>query len=156
MADVLQSRNVPKKAASTGRVFSVPGDSLGLTSGDVHALAGQVRSGFPFRLLVRFVKTSGLSIETISRVVEIPARTLLRRKASGKLTKPESERLLRLSLVFEKTVNLFEGDADAARAWLNRPSKALGGETPLLAVETEIGARQVEDLIGRLEHGVFT
>jgi putative toxin-antitoxin system antitoxin component (TIGR02293 family) len=63
--------------------------------------------------------------------------------------------LLRLSLVFEKAVNLFEGDTDAARAWLGRPNKALGGETPLSAVETEIGAREVEDLIGRLEHGVF-
>ena len=89
-------------------------------------------------------------------MVELPARTLARRKASGKLTKPESERLLRLSLVFEKTVNLFEGDADAARTWLSRSNKALGGETPLSAVETELGAREVEDVIGRLEHGVFT
>jgi putative toxin-antitoxin system antitoxin component (TIGR02293 family) len=56
---------------------------------------------------------------------------------------------------FDKAVGLFEGDVAAARAWLETPSKALGSETPLAAVETEIGAREVEDLIGRLEHGVF-
>ena len=150
------SRTAPTKAAPTARMFGVPGGSLGLTRGDVHALVGQVRNGFPFRALERFLRTSGFSLESVARVVEIPARTLARRKASGKLTKPESERLLRLSLVFEKTVNLFEGDANAARAWLTRSNKALGGETPLSAVETEIGAREVEDLIGRLEHGVFT
>jgi len=71
------------------------------------------------------------------------------------LTPHESERLLRLALVFEKTVDLFEGNADAARDWLNTSNKALAGESPLAMVETEIGAREVEDLIGRLEHGVF-
>jgi len=155
MTSSQQLRTAPKKAAVAGRTFSEPGASLGLASSDVHALIGQVRGGFSFRVLERFQKTSGLTLETIARVVEIPPRTLIRRQASGKLTKPESERLLRLSLVFEKAVNLFEGDAESARAWLSRSNKALGGETPLSAVETEIGAREVEDLIGRLEHGVF-
>ena len=72
------------------------------------------------------------------------------------MTQHESERLLRLALVFEKAVELFEGNADAARDWLKAPNKALAGESPLTIVETEIGAREVEDLIGRLEHGVFT
>jgi len=116
----------------------------------------QVKKGFPYRAIERFQRASRLPTERIARIVEIPPRTLARRKAVGRLTKAESERLLRLAMVFEKAMNLFEGNLDAARAWLEGPQKALGGEAPLSALETEIGAREVEDVIGRLEHGVFT
>jgi putative toxin-antitoxin system antitoxin component (TIGR02293 family) len=136
-------------------ISTIPARSLGLKCGDIRAVVRQVKSGLSYRAIERFQKASRLSMERIARVVEIPSRTLARRKAAGRLTKAESERLLRLSLVFDKAVGLFEGDVSAAGAWLERPSKALGGESPLSLVETEIGAREVEDLIGRLEHGVF-
>jgi putative toxin-antitoxin system antitoxin component (TIGR02293 family) len=67
----------------------------------------------------------------------------------------EAERHLRFSRVLEKATNLFEGDEVAARAWLERPCKALGNVSPLGVAETEHGARAVEDLIMQMEHGVF-
>jgi putative toxin-antitoxin system antitoxin component (TIGR02293 family) len=81
---------------------------------------------------------------------------LARRKKAGRFEQLESERLLRLGLVFEKSLDLFEGDRAAAGRWLNAPIKGLGGQTPLALTQTELGAREVEDLIGRLEHGVFS
>lgn len=80
----------------------------------------------------------------------------MNQETAGRVAKEESERLLRLAMIHEQAVNLFEGDATAASDWLARPRKALGGKSPLEAGETEIGAREVEDLIGRLEHGVFS
>jgi putative toxin-antitoxin system antitoxin component (TIGR02293 family) len=68
----------------------------------------------------------------------------------------ESERLLRISGVFERAVELFEGDIAAAVTWLTTPQKSLGRHSPLIYARTEVGAREVENLIGRLEHGVFT
>ena len=79
----------------------------------------------------------------------------MRRKARGWLHPEESERLLRLSSIFEKAMRLFEGDVDAARGWLTTRSLELG-EPPLESARTQIGAREVEDLIDRLEQGVFT
>lgn len=70
--------------------------------------------------------------------------------------KEESGLQAGLSGLLEKTVELFEGDAEMARAWLERPCKGLGGQAPLEVAETESGIRAMEDLIGRLEHGVFT
>ena len=67
----------------------------------------------------------------------------------------ESDRLLRASRVFGRALELFEGDPEAARRWLGLPQPALGGATPLAFARTEAGAREVEDLVGRLEHGVF-
>lgn len=127
-----------------------------IDSDDVLSIVEAVREGLPYARFTEFARRSGLSQETITRVMQTPKRTLARRKAQGRLRPDESERLLRLSTVFDKAVELFEGDIDGARRWLSRPAKALGGMTPLEMAESEIGAREVEDLIGRLEHGVFT
>ena len=68
----------------------------------------------------------------------------------------ESERLMRLAKLHKKALDLFEGDAVAARTWLSSPNRALGGRIPLSLVETELGVLAVEDVIGRLEHGVYS
>lgn len=132
-----------------------PGLSLGFKSADVAEIGRQVKSGLSYEKLLQFQKQSQLSMEDIRRVIQAPKRTLARRKAQRKLTPSESERLVRLALVFEKALGLFEGDAAGAREWLETAHKALGNEAPLQVIESEFGAREVEDLIGRLEHGVF-
>ena len=129
---------------------------MGLSGEDTVQMVRQVQKGFPYVALVRFHKQSGLAVGTIADLVQLPQRTLVRRRAKGRLQPDESERLLRVSGVFEKAVELFEGDADAARRWLMTPSKELDNTPPLDFARTEIGAREVEDLMGRLEHGVFT
>jgi putative toxin-antitoxin system antitoxin component (TIGR02293 family) len=57
--------------------------------------------------------------------------------------------------LFGRTLELFEGDCDATTKWLTTSQAALGGGVPLDVARSEIGARQVERLVGRLEHGVF-
>ena len=127
----------------------MPGDTT------AHRLR-QVQKGFHYESLLRFHKQSGIPIGTIADLVQLPQRTLMRRKAKGRLRPDESERLLRISGVFEKASELFEGDAEHARRWLTSPNKELDNISPLDFARTEIGAREVEDLIGRLAHGVFT
>ena len=67
----------------------------------------------------------------------------------------ESERVLRLGILFDRAVEVL-GSGEGARQWFGTPKKALGGQSPLEYSDTEPGARQVEDLLGRLEHGVFS
>ena len=99
---------------------------------------------------------SGIALPEIAAIIGLPARTLARRKTSGRLTPDESEKLLRLSSVFELAVDLFEGKQSDALKWLSTPKKALENQTPLSYSRTELGAREVEKLIGRLEHGVYS
>jgi putative toxin-antitoxin system antitoxin component (TIGR02293 family) len=115
-----------------------------------------VERGLPFQSLASFEKESGLPPSAIAKIVRLPRRTLSRRKAAGRLSDLESERLMRLAGLYQKTLDLFEGDAAAARTWLNSPNRGLGRRTPLSLAETELGARVVEDLIGRLEYGVYS
>jgi putative toxin-antitoxin system antitoxin component (TIGR02293 family) len=60
------------------------------------------------------------------------------------------------SALYEKAVNLFEGDVAAARRWVQTPQEALGNRTPLGMASTRVGKREVENLILRLEQGVFS
>jgi putative toxin-antitoxin system antitoxin component (TIGR02293 family) len=131
------------------------GGSLGLRETAINALIDEVRAGLPFKTMESFSSTSGISVSDIAALIELPERTLARRKVAGRLASGESERLLRLSRVFEQAVRLFEGNVQAAVAWLKTPKRALGNKSPWMYLQTEIGAREVEDLMGQLEHGVF-
>jgi putative toxin-antitoxin system antitoxin component (TIGR02293 family) len=91
----------------------------------------------------------------LSEVVGIPSSTLSRRRKRGSFDKDESERLLRLARIAVRAVDVMES-ADTARQWLTEPARALGGEPPLHFADTEPGAREVERLLGRMEHGVFS
>jgi putative toxin-antitoxin system antitoxin component (TIGR02293 family) len=148
-------KNLKSKAMESRQHFAVPGSSLGLIIDDVAACIIEITRGLSFQKLAQFQQTSLLPMESIAKAIRLPKRTLVRRKKSRRLSREESERLVRLSLVFEKATNLFEGDKAAARTWLNAPCKALGNVAPLIVAETELGARAVEDVIGQLEHGVF-
>lgn len=127
---------------------------LGMTSYTTPALLDQLRGGLPYRALERFQRNVRLSLAALAELLQIPPRTLARRKAQGRLQPDESDRLVRASRVFAHALDLFEGDLAAAKTWLDTPLAALGRRTPYELAQTEVGAREVEDLIGRLEHGI--
>jgi putative toxin-antitoxin system antitoxin component (TIGR02293 family) len=97
-----------------------------------------------------------VSNQRLAHLVQISDRTLIRRSREGVLRTDESERLLRIARIYSLAVQLFEGDTSSARSWLSRSNRALRGDSPLEAAKTEEGAREVEYLIKRLEHGVFS
>ncbi len=129
---------------------------LGPRAKDVVGLIKVLDKGVPFATLTRFQNKSGLPASVIAKVLRLPRRTLARRKRAARLSGPESERLYRLAGLYERAASLFEGDASAARHWLQSPNRGLANITPLALAESEIGARAVEDLMGRLEHGVYS
>jgi putative toxin-antitoxin system antitoxin component (TIGR02293 family) len=131
------------------------GWSIGLAA-DSYAIHEQVLHGLPYHALTKFVEVSGFSQQEVTASVDLPTTTLARRKKIGRFSPEESERLARLALLFEQATELFEGNAEAAQAWMRSPHKVLGGKTPTELARTEFGARLVEDVIGRLEYGVFT
>lgn len=135
---------------------SHPGVSLGIEVGNVSAVIKQLQKGLPYKAIVTLQKNTGIPLEQLAAILRIPPRTLARRKTESRFHTDESERLMRLGRVFEKSCDLFEGNVEAAKRWLDTPAKAFAGVTPFQMIETEIGAREVEELIIRLEHGVFS
>lgn len=127
---------------------------LGFKSEAILKVVDQVTHGFAYQAFFRFQHNTGFSASALAELARIPLRTLQRRKAGGRFSPEESDRLLRASRIVALALDLFEGEMTAARLWLETPLMALGGSTPLKLASTEIGAREVEHLIGRIEHGV--
>jgi putative toxin-antitoxin system antitoxin component (TIGR02293 family) len=129
---------------------------LGLDAFDVPELLIAVGKGFGYRAFERFQRNTGLPVDTLLALVGIPRRTLTRRKADRHFLPDESDRLVRASRLFGRALELFEGNRQAAVDWLTAAQPALGGAAPLDIASTDVGAREVERLLLRLEHGVFS
>lgn len=113
-----------------------------------------LREGLPYTALEHLMAQFGLSRGDIHDVLLLPSRTMTRRKQQQRLSGDESDRLYRLSRIMAHALDVF-GDLAKAAAWMRRGNRALNGETPLSLLNTDIGARQVDDVLGRIEHGVF-
>lgn len=127
---------------------------LGLRTYQPLALDRHVRRGLSYSSFLRFQRNTSLSARAIAELIQIPARTLTRRKSEGKLAPEESDRLVRASRIFGRAMELFEGDSEAARMWLTSAQPAVGGLMPMELARTDVGANEVESLIGRLEYGI--
>lgn len=123
---------------------------------DNHAMVKRVEEGLPVMEVVKFGKHAGFTNDELAKLINIPARTYARRVAGkARLTLPEGERAARLMRVFDRAKQLFATEENV-RKWLHTELPALGWRTPIDFARTEPGAREVENLLGRIEHGVFS
>lgn len=150
-ADLARIRQM-LRARSTHANFHVA--LLGLQTFGSLELFDEVQRGLRFSCFSRFQRNTSIPLATLAELVQITPRTLTRRKKEGRLGPEESDRLVRASRVFGRALELFEGDDEQARRWLSNESIALGGRTPLDLAKSEVGAKEVETLINRLEQGI--
>jgi putative toxin-antitoxin system antitoxin component (TIGR02293 family) len=118
-------------------------------------LRSAVREGLPFSAFESVAAQIGIPPPQLTALLGIPNRTLARRKSVRQLGPQESDRLFRLARSFAQVVAVL-GSLEKARVWLRTPNRALGGDIPLELLDTEIGSRQVEEVLFRLEHGIFS
>ena len=127
----------------------------GSTRPDGAEILQLVRNGLPYQALESIQERLNLTLAEAAFVLHVPLRTLARRRQGRKLDAGESDRLYRLARIAAQAVAAL-GSEDKAAAWLRRPNRALNGAVPLGLLDTDLGARQVEDVLGRLLHGVVS
>ena len=118
-------------------------------------LIRQIQKGLRFSELETLQNSIDLPFEQLAAKLCISRSTLQRRKAAGRLSPDESDKVMRLSRLLEHATSIF-GNIEKARAWLKFPQRGLGGAVPLDYAETEVGAREVDNLLGRIEYSVYT
>jgi putative toxin-antitoxin system antitoxin component (TIGR02293 family) len=128
---------------------------LRLRATSLSELRDSIRSGLPFSALVALAKQLEISPQQFTAVFGIPPRTVARRKEARHLNPQESDRLYRVARAVSQAVEVL-GSIEKARVWLKTPNRALGREIPLDLLDTEIGARQVEEELLRLNYGIFS
>jgi putative toxin-antitoxin system antitoxin component (TIGR02293 family) len=121
----------------------------------VSALLKQLEAGLPVAELTELQASLGLPTEKIALMLGISKATIHRYKGTAqRLESSVSDRVVRFARLFGKAIKTF-GEEDAKR-WLNSPQFGLGGAVPLEYAQTEVGAREVENLLGRIEYGVYS
>lgn len=88
-------------------------------------------------------------------ILDLPKRTLARRKKEKRFHTDESDRLVRLARIGSLAETVLGNKVKAAR-WLHGPNRALGNEAPLARLDTDLGVREVEDLLLRIAYGVYS
>ena len=139
----------------TDEVIEVLGGSR--VVGAVHSkidFANRVRAGFPFEAFEALVSGLSVSQATLAKALMIQPRPLTRRKRAGRLDVEESDRLYRLARVFAHAISVL-GRVDKAASWMLRANRALQGLPPLELLDTDAGVQEVDDVLGRLEYGIF-
>ena len=114
-----------------------------------------IKEGLPVAAFDALKNAMGISEHALASVTKIAIHTLIRRKKEGRLHIDESERLLRIGLLYDRAVEVLGGQ-EVARQWFVTPLTALGSVSPLDYADTEPGAREVEDLLGHIEYGIFS
>ena len=114
-----------------------------------------VEKGLPFNVFDQLRQDLDLPRVELAGLIQISLRTLNRRKVREYFSPTESERLNRFKDILKLAINVLE-DENQAKQWLKSPVGALGGNIPLIFAKHESGAREVFDLLSRIEHGVFS
>jgi putative toxin-antitoxin system antitoxin component (TIGR02293 family) len=122
------------------------------TASDWHGL---IQSGVPARAAFLMKDLLGLRHEELARLLGLSARSLTRLATARVLDPVVGDRLYRLARLYALASDVLELEAAAAR-WLRSPQRALSGRIPLDLAATDAGTRDVELLLGRMEHGVYT
>jgi putative toxin-antitoxin system antitoxin component (TIGR02293 family) len=97
-----------------------------------------------------------LSEPELASLLGVSTKTLQRlaRQPQARLSTVQSDRLYRVARIFGLAEQVLE-DAESARRWLKTPAFGLDQRIPLDLLRTEIGARQVENLLGCIQHGLY-
>jgi putative toxin-antitoxin system antitoxin component (TIGR02293 family) len=112
----------------------------------------EIRAGFPYTAVEHFRVAAGLSWAELAGSLGLSVRSLQRRKHQGRLEGYESDRIYRLARIVALSAD-YLGSSERGIDWLKQPNIVLGGIRPLDAIETELGARQVENVLGRIGYG---
>jgi putative toxin-antitoxin system antitoxin component (TIGR02293 family) len=123
--------------------------------GGTPALVAVVAQGLPFGELEALREQLDLPLDSLAGYLGLARATLHRRKVAGQLTADESDKVLRFARLLGQALKIF-GGLPEARGWLKAPQYGLGGVIPLEFAGTEVGAREVESLLGRIDHGVYS
>jgi putative toxin-antitoxin system antitoxin component (TIGR02293 family) len=126
--------------------------TLGRSLSSDRDMRDAIREGFPPAVVEELMRTSGLTLKELAGALDLSPRSLQRRRNSGRLARYESDRLYRLARLVA-IAREYLGGQDRAMRWLKHPNRALGGLAPVAAIDTELGARQVENILGRIAYG---
>lgn len=119
-----------------------------------YTIIDKSRQGMPRAEADRVAKLAGLTDIELARILNMSIRNLHRLKADDKLARDASERLLLLTNLLRHGLDVFNDDVETLAGWLRSPIRELNSQSPLFLLDTTTGFGLVNDVLGRIEHGI--
>jgi putative toxin-antitoxin system antitoxin component (TIGR02293 family) len=145
ICDIMSSATAEPKIANLAELQSLPQPDL------IQA----VTHGLPAMLIREMARQLDVTLDDAAGLLRMNSRILHRRLDDGVLDLGESERLWELSRLFCRAEEVLE-NKKAAVHWFKNPVQALGWDTPLAYARTAVGIRELDNILGRIEHGVYS
>ncbi len=151
-AELLERNDMPGKVASLlGLNFKTAKAKSAMSQVDT-----LIREGFSIKVADRLKSALNLTDGQLSDTLGLSPRTLQRkRKQHEQFSRLESDMLFRIARIFALAIEVLEDEKRAAE-WMRKPQFGLGGKIPFEMIQTETGAHEVENLLGRIEYSVYS
>jgi len=157
--EILRIKSVRRSATRDGlteQVSSRKRIKATAFAGDATEVINGMRRRYPARVVQEIATRVGVTQEALINALRLPASTIKARMSKDSaLSGAEQDRMYRADRLWRRAVEVME-DEDAARLWISRSNRSLGGETPLELLDTEAGYELVLDTLGRIEYGVVS
>ncbi len=140
----------------TSKIVSVLGGEkkAGMRPANGLEFALALRAGLQYAAAAQLAKHTGIPLPRIFAAVNLSPRTMERRRRQKRLSADESQKIARFARVVALGDEVF-ADPGLTAQWLQRANRALNGLQPIDLLDTDDGAREVEAVLLRLEHGVY-
>jgi putative toxin-antitoxin system antitoxin component (TIGR02293 family) len=113
------------------------------------------RNGLLKQSVTNMAAKFGITQDKICELLHMSARNFQRIKETSPLDIYTSEQTIEMANVYSKAYQIFINE-DAIKQWFQTPNYALGNQIPLDLLDTSFGVKMVSDVLGRIEHGVFS
>ncbi len=113
------------------------------------------RKGLTMKQLREILKFTNLSLKELSSILSISDRQLTRYKDDKILRIDISAQLIQIAELYEFGYEVFENE-EKFQKWMISKIRALGYQKPINLLDTPFGISEVQNIIGRLEHGVYS
>ena len=112
------------------------------------------RKGIQTKYIEQIQKFTSLSDNELSSILPISQRQLFRYPPDHNLNKEITSHLIQIIELFQKGYHLF--GIEKFKIWIRTSNKILNKNKPIDIMDTSIGIQMIEDVIGRIEHGVYS
>ena len=142
------SLTIPKQTKAERKIIA-------FKSADVMDQVEELKRGLPARIVDELSKDLEVSRKELARIAGVAERTLVRKIQEGRLSPDQSERMARVARLYVRAIEVL-GSRKHALRWLKTSRAQLKGKPPVDFADTELGCQELMNLLGRIEHGVFS
>jgi len=104
---------------------------------------------------IAVAEMTGLNLSEFSSFLPVTKRTIEKVKDQELLSPQVSDRVLQIATLYQQGIELF-GNSGEFKDWMGSSIIALGHKRPIDFMDNGIGIAIIHDLLGRIEHGVYS